>query len=152
MGVESMLVDRKHRRLFYLGKWYGDIPLKRCGWEGFLTAVMEPFTNEFPEDDETLVWRRKQARRMWAFCVVAEWNVTRTRDGQADYARGDWASAFELCGGPDCPDGIEECIFSGRDPAEKGQQFVTVMSVHDGDDWLHPDPCAEAQAEAERGG
>lgn len=151
MGVESMLVDRKHRRLFYIGKWYGDVPLKRCGWEAFLTAVMEPFTGEFPEDDETLVWRRKQTRRMWAFCCVADWDVTRTREGQADYQRGDFTSAFELDGGLNLPDGIEECSFDGRDRNEVGQRYTTVMSVYEDDDWVHPDPCAEAQAEAERG-
>lgn len=162
MGVESMLVDRKHRRLFYLGKWYGDIPLKRCGWEAFLTAVMEPFTNEFPEDDETLVWRRKQARRMWAFCCVAEWDVTRTRDGQADHPRNDFTEAFEIVSRSFPERGVYEVSFDGHAPSDVHNpeaRYRLVMSVYNTDDSgdrfgfhvLHPDPCAEAQAEAERG-
>jgi len=158
MGVESMLVDRKHRRLFYLGKWYGDIPLKRCGWAEFASLVMAPFEEDADPD---LEWRLEQTRRMWAFCCVADWDVTRTRDGQSDHPRNDFTEAFEIISRPYPERGVYEVAFDGRRPADvhnEHARYRLVMSAYDvddsGDRWgfhvLHPDPCAAEQAEAER--
>lgn len=162
MSVHHELADRKHGRLFTLGKYLWGLRLDRVPLEDFVRQGLCPSYPGEPESaaDEIAACKRWLARA-WAFCEVADWEVALLCDGQstADYGGRYVSMEITLQRGSTV---VSEVMYDGERPDDQapafregltrlysGRTYVLVGSVYEADGPFGVDPCAEQQAQIE---
>lgn len=163
MSVCHEIADRKHGRLFTLGKYLWGLRLDRAPLEDFVRAgLCPPYPGEPESAADEIAACKRQLARAWAFCEVAGWEVVLLCDGQARHSYGGKRVSLEV--GLKRGSEVEhEVLYDEERPEDQapryragapatlpysGRTYVTVGSIYDGDA-LAPDPCAAEQARAE---